>query len=94
MSSDRDRSGGGNSETRPPSASRKHLKSKKLDRTLQELETAFADWENLNSAKARQDAIEEDRRKAVEKNSNEDEFRKKTKKLLNQLRQQLTELND
>lgn len=74
--------------------STKPMQSQKLGRTLKELETAFSDWESLSSTKARAAAVEEDRRKAKAADQSEKEFRKKTKKLLNQLRQQLAELND
>lgn len=70
------------------------MNSQKLSRTIQELEAAFSDWESLSSSKARAAAIEEDRRKAKATEQSDQEFRKKTKKLLNQLRQQLAELND
>lgn len=90
-------------------------KSKKLDRTLRELESAFAHWESLdsdstaNSAAHSQsdtaadmnpsEAQETERRRdansgAAEFDPTHQELRKKTKKLLNQLRQQLAELND
>lgn len=90
-------SGSGSNKTAP---NKTPVRSQKLDRTLKELESAFTDWESLSSTKARAAAVEEDRRKASAKATNKDkhteqnelEFRKKTKKLLTQLRQQLAEL--
>ena len=67
------------------------VKSQKLGRTLQELETAFHDWQSLSAAKTKAKVEDENRK---ETSQSEKEFRKKTKKLLNQLRQQLAELND
>lgn len=57
-----------------------------------ELESAFHDWENLSSSIMRAAATEEDRNKAALAERSEEEFRKKTMKLLNQLRRQLAEL--
>jgi len=65
------------------------LKSQKLDRTLKELESAFHEWESLSASILR---AEDDRRKTALAERSEEEFRKKTKKLLNQLRRQLAEL--
>lgn len=92
MSSETERSGGGKGEPRA-GGSKKTLKSNKLDRAIEELESAFSDWENLNAAPA-PEVTEEERRKAKTSSENEEEFRKKTRKLLSQLMQQLSELND
>lgn len=69
---------------------RGRMKSQKLDRTLQELEAAFGDWETLSSAALKSAARSE--KPAKELTQSEKEFKKKTKKLLVQLRQQLSEL--
>lgn len=72
--------------------------STQLARTLQELESAFSDWESLSTK-------EDEPEKADAKTAgmgdcqtaglaSEQEFRHKTKKLLCQLREQLNELND
>jgi hypothetical protein len=74
------------------------MQSQKLTRTIEELESAFSDWESLSSTKSRAAKVEEDRRKSKaagqSANQSEKEFRKKTKKLLKELREQLAELND
>jgi hypothetical protein len=70
------------------------MQSQKLTRTIQELESAFTDWESLSSTKARAVKVEEDRRKSKATEQSEKEFRKKTKKLLKDLREQLAELTD
>jgi len=57
-----------------------------------ELERAFHDWENLSSSLMRAAALEEDHQQAALAERSEEEFRKKTLKLLNQLRRQLAEL--
>jgi hypothetical protein len=66
----------------------------KLERTLKELESAFTDWETLSESKPRLPIPTVDRRQAKETPASEKEFRKKTKKLLNQLRKQLADLGD
>jgi hypothetical protein len=80
--------------SRPANPTRKPIRSQQLDQTLQELECAFQDWDSLSSAKIRQEQVEEDRRKSLEVSAPDQEFAKKTIKLLNQLRDQLAELND
>jgi hypothetical protein len=80
--------------TAKTAASKAPMKSQKLNRTLKELESAFTDWESLSSGKVRQAAKEEATQKPKATAATEEEFRKKTKKLLDQLRQQLAELND
>jgi len=79
------------------------MKSQKLDRTLKELESAFTDWEAINSVSAKatgkataksSTSHEKKGCEAIKLSQTEKEFREKTKKLLNQLRQQLAELND
>jgi hypothetical protein len=87
----------GSSGSGPAAPQRKALKSQKLDRTLQELESAFSDWESLGNAKNRAPAAAAAQTrtgKAEPAQACEEEFRKKTKKLLSQLREQLAELND
>jgi hypothetical protein len=87
----------GSSGSSPAAPQRKALKSQKLDRTLQELESAFSDWESLGNAKGvTPDAVADQAKadKVAATQACEAEFRKKTKKLLNQLREQLAELND
>jgi hypothetical protein len=59
--------------------------SNKVGQTLQDLEAAFADWDALSDAPAVPAPVVE---------SKDIELRKKTKKLLDQLRQQLAELAD
>jgi hypothetical protein len=79
--------------------------STQLDRTLKELENAFADWENLGAGKPKagaKDAAnaeskddlgdEKAKKKALEQSASE--FQKRTQKLLDQLRQQIAELNE
>ncbi len=64
-----------------------------LDRTLKDLESAFADWESLSTAKPRA-AADSMPRKAVAQSAapQDEELRKKTKKLLKDLRRQLADL--
>lgn len=81
---------------------RRQLKSQKLDRTLAELECAFADWESLgtegtgteNTASRIATSTKAPATGPDDSGIGTEEFRKKTKKLLNQLREQLSELND
>lgn len=62
-------------------------KPHKLGKTLEELESAFADWEALQTdTPVAATAAPEERK--------DTELRKKTKKLLEQLREQLSELED
>lgn len=77
------------------------MKSRQLDHTLRELESAFSDWESLNTGKALSGpdapagAIARDLAAATPAaDPTEEEFRKKTKKLLMQLREQLSDLMD
>lgn len=77
----------------PGAAPRKQLKSKKLDRTLQELESAFSNWESLNDTQV-DAAVEQEPRKPKEATVAEEEFRKRTKMLLHQLRQQLADFSN
>lgn len=58
-------------------------KPKNLGRTLQDLEAAFADWEKLSDAPV-----------APTEKQIDPELRKKTKKLLEELREQLSDLAD
>lgn len=71
-------------------------KSGQLESTLKELENAFADWESLGSPEARAAAearSEEECKKAADSGGLTDEdVRKRTRKLLNQLRDQLEKL--
>ena len=68
-----------------------------LDRTLMDLESAFADWESLSTAKPRA-ATDSLPRKAASSAAKaaptpqDEELRKKTKKLLKELRRQLSDL--
>jgi hypothetical protein len=78
------------------------FKSQKLDRTLQELESAFLDWEALGTIKAPENSPSDSSQanssgpllSGASTSENDLEFAKKTKKLLIQLREQLSELND
>lgn len=90
MSSEIEKSNPG---TQKPS-SRRPSRTKKLDNTLQELESAFADWEKINSTKVQQPLNEEEQRKAQQAEAHEKEFKQKTRHLFNQLAKQLSELND
>jgi len=73
-----------------PSRAKAPLASQKLDRTLKELESAFNDWEALGLA-----TLEKvDTAAAEPPETGDKEFRTKTKKLLNQLREQLSELGE
>ncbi|GEM_PF-4422953 len=74
---------------------KKPLKSKKLDRTLEELECAFAAWDSITDQVPLK-APPELQKKAESANgkSQEQEFRAKTRKLLSQLRDQLADLSD
>ena len=64
-----------------------------LDRTLKDLESAFADWESLSSAKPRAASDSMPRKAAAQSAApQDDELRKKTKKLLKNLRRQLADL--
>lgn len=86
------------SSNRPPGPGRKpakaQAKSQKLNRTLQELEGAFSDWESLSSNARPEQKVAEPVKPAEKVSASDEEFRKKTKKLLSQLREQLAELND
>lgn len=95
MSSE-DSSSGTRPSTRAPlqsplrSQPKSPIRSQQLDRTLLELESAFNDWECLSSVKS--GLATENELKATGSQRSEEEFRQKTKKLLNQLRRQLAEL--
>jgi hypothetical protein len=65
----------------------------KLGRTLKELESALSDWDSL-SLKGGKGKQAKRPAKAAAETQNDKEFRKKTKKLLLQLRQQLADLED
>ena len=71
-------------------AMNKPFQSTKVDRTLRELEAAFADWQSLADSGASADS-KPDRKSGDEKDAN---LRKKTQALLEQLRTQLTELGE
>ena len=75
---------------------KKPLKSKKLDRTLEELECAFAAWDSITDQAPLKARPELQKRQSENANakSQEQEFRAKTKKLLSQLRDQLADLSD
>ncbi|MES2963511.1 MAG: hypothetical protein V4760_06445 [Bdellovibrionota bacterium] len=75
------------SSGKPPA---KPLASKTLHRTLQELESALADWDKVGETPASSPA--EPTPKA--KNPLEEEMRERTKKLLAELRRQLSEFSD
>lgn len=72
--------------------SSKHGRSKKLDRTLKELESAFSDWESLNGEAP--PPSPEAQSQGEKAKVDEKEFRRRTKMLLTQLREQLADLND
>jgi hypothetical protein len=65
-----------------------------LNRTLKDLESAFADWESLSTAKPRAATDSIPAKKAAKKDATpqDEELRKKTKKLLKDLRRQLADL--
>ncbi len=67
--------------------SQKIFQSKKVGQTLQDLEAAFADWEALSDVPAAAQPKEPT-------TAHQQDVREKTKKLLNQLREQLAELAD
>ncbi len=68
-------------------ATSKPFQSQKVGRTLQELESAFADWEALTDTPVVSPAVA-----APLAGHKDHELRKKTKMLLDQLREQLKEL--
>ncbi len=75
---------------------RGRLQSKKLDRTLAELESAFSDWDSIISDGAPSEAeateVAQTKTGSVGKDADNAEFKKRTRHLLIQLRQQLREL--
>ncbi len=76
-------------------ASHRSRSNNKLNRTLKELETAFADWESLGTRRIRtaeESAAERNKAKAADEAAKE--FQRKTQVLLDQLCQQLEELKD
>jgi hypothetical protein len=76
------------SSGKPPT---KPLASKTLHRTLQELESALADWDRL--AETPPDSPTEPTAPKTKKPM-DDEMRERTKKLLAELRKQLSEFSD
>ncbi len=73
--------------------SRGRLQSKKLDRTLAELESAFSDWDAILSKGVSVNPSEPaDTPPKPAANADNAEFKKRTRHLLMQLRQQLREL--
>ena len=69
--------------------------SGKLDRTLKDIESAFADWESLGTRKVRNaEEHAEDKRKTKAAEQSAKDFQKRTAKLLDQLCEQLAELGD
>lgn len=62
----------------------------KLGRTLKELENALTDWDSLGKNPL-QAAAHASRKAKAAHSAEEKEFRKKTKKLLQQLRKQLSD---
>ncbi len=68
-------------------ATSKPFQSHKVGQTLQELESAFADWEALT------DTPLESPEKATSETRKDSELRKKTKMLLDQLREQIAQLD-
>ena len=69
--------------------------SGKLDRTLKDIESAFADWESLGTRKVRSaEEHAEDKRKTKAAEQSAKDFQKRTATLLDQLCQQLSELGD
>jgi hypothetical protein len=115
MSIDKDAGGKGRGEspnpsgstTAPASPGRRPLKSKKLDRTLHELENAFASWEKITAEEASGQKTQATERatnakpgsgpdKPEEQNDikkSEQLFRKRTRQLLNELRDQIADLS-
>jgi hypothetical protein len=96
-------------EIAPPQRGKTPLTSQKLNRTLKELESAFNEWEALgvsiaqkagNAGSESESATGSNRSSANSggpgsaADGSEKEFRTKTKKLLNQLREQLNELDE
>lgn len=75
---------------------RRKLKSTKLDRTLVELESAFDSWNSVVPAKSAASAnlSSPGRSAPLVPSPEETEFRQRTKALLSQLREQLTDLSD
>lgn len=67
------------------------LKSQKLDRTLHDLESAISDWHSVIPSK---NTASPDKALPAKAVASDEDFRKKTKKLLSQLREQLAELED
>ena len=76
------------------------MASQKLGRTIEELEHAFSDWDALGvppkgPATARNAAAKKSASPAEKLQAEQQlELRKKTRKLLNQLRKQLNSLNE
>jgi hypothetical protein len=67
------------------------LPSAKLGRTLQELETAFSDWEALNSLPR---PLHRQTSSKPALAQSQEEFHRKTRKLLTQLKAQILILSD
>jgi hypothetical protein len=88
----------GNDSTR--GLQKRPFKSNQLESTLKELEGAFADWDSLNANSAGKPTHGANSTKkrsgtpGAEKGDGDDEARKRTRKILNQLRDQLDKLND
>ena len=61
-----------------------------MDRTLHELESALNEWDALNSMPAAPDAPAGKIRSSVD--AEKEQFKKRTKQLLEELRRQLSEL--
>lgn len=70
----------------------KPLASKTLHRTLQELESALADWDKMSDQPPTQHQAPSEPAKA--QNPVDSEMRERTKKLLAELRKQLSEFSD
>jgi hypothetical protein len=80
-------------QPRPPE--RRKIKSIKLDRTLAELENAFDSWNSVvPGKKPPRQAIAPGEPAPLVPSPEEMEFKQRTKTLLSQLREQLSELSD
>ena len=75
---------------RKPAGQKMPLRSTKLDRTLHDLESALSEWTSLGTRTAATSAPTKEAKAAP----SDEDFRKKTKKLLAALREQLAELED